>query len=74
MTNRIFPIPDLCYEKKGASYTTIEMDIHHHKPSTTLARARQLRGYQSDFDSQTHKREVNENKSKEEKETSIRFK
>ena len=31
------------------------MDIHHHKPSTALARARQLRGYRSHLDSQ-HRR------------------
>ena len=47
------------------------MDIHHHKPSTALTRARQLRDYQFYLDPQTQKREVNENKSKEEKETSI---
>ena len=43
------------------------MDIHHHKPSTALARARQLRDYRFHLDPQTQKREVNENKSKEEK-------
>ena len=43
------------------------MDIHHYKPSTALARARQLRGYRFHLDPQTQKREVIENKSKEEK-------
>ena len=52
---------------KGARYTSIGMAIHYHKPSTTLARLRKLRGYQSHLDSQTHKREANKNKSKEEK-------
>ena len=42
------------------------MAIHHHKPSTTLARARQVRGYQSHLDLQTQKRKVEENKNKEE--------
>ena len=42
------------------------MDIHYHKPLTALARARQLRGYWFHLDPQTQKREVNENKSKEE--------
>ena len=44
------------------------MDIHHHKPSMALARARKLRGYRSHVDSQIKKRDANENKSKEEKE------
>ena len=69
MAYKIFPIPVLHYEIKGTSYTTIGMDIHHHKPSTALARARQLQGYRSHLDSQTKKREANENKSKEDKET-----
>ena len=73
MADEIFPIPDLHYEE-GVSYTTIEMDVHHHKPSTALARRRQLRGYRFHLDPQTQKSEVNENKSKEEKETLIRFK
>ena len=29
------------------------MDVHHHKPSTTLARRRQLRGYRFHLDPQT---------------------
>jgi len=43
------------------------MAIHHHKPSTTLARARQLRGYWNHLDSQTQKRKTNKNKSKAKK-------
>ena len=43
------------------------MAIHHHKPSTALARARQLRGYWSHLDSQIQKRETNKNKSKSKK-------
>ena len=38
-----------------AIYTTIEMDIHHHKPSMALARARQLRGYQIHLDPQNRR-------------------
>ena len=44
------------------------MDIHHHMPSTALARARQLRGYRFHLDPQTQKREANENKNRKEKE------
>jgi len=40
MADEIFPIPDLHYEIKRASYTTIEIDVHLHKPSTALARRR----------------------------------
>ena len=68
MTNRIFSIPNLHYEMKGASYTTIEMDMHHHKPSMALVKARQLRDYRIHLDPQTRKREANENKNRKEKE------
>ena len=74
MADEIFPIPDLHYKNEGASYTTIEMDIYHHKPSTALTRTRQLRGYRFHLDPQTQKREANKNKNRKEKETSIRFK
>jgi len=43
---------------KGTSHTTIEMVVHHHRPSMTLTRARQLRSFWSRLDSQTQKREV----------------
>jgi len=43
---------------EGASYTNVEMAIYHHKPSMTLARARQIRGYQRHLDLLTQKREV----------------
>ena len=72
MTNRILAIPILHYELKGASYTTIEMDIHHHKPSTALARARQLGGYRFHLDPQTQKRET-KNKTRIEKRRKLRF-
>ena len=61
-------------QNKGVSYTNIEMAIHHYKPSMTLARARQIRGYQSHLDLQTQKRKANKNKSKKEKKTLIWFK
>ena len=54
-------------QNEGASYITIEIVVHHYRPSTTLTRVRQLRDYQSHLDSQTQKREANKNKSKEEK-------
>jgi len=54
-------------QNEGASYTSIGMAIHHHKPSTALARARQLRGYRSHLYSQTQNKEANKNKNKEEK-------
>jgi len=43
---------------EGASYITIEMVVYHHRPSTTLTRARHLRNFWSRLDSQREKREV----------------
>ena len=60
----------LTLRNEGASYTSIRMAIYHHKPSTTLARVRQLLGYRSHLDSQTQQRKANENKSKKRKKKS----
>ena len=49
------------------------MAIHHHKPSMTLARARQLRDYRIHLDPQTHKREANKNKNRIEKKKKENF-
>jgi len=58
-------------QNEGASYTNIKMAIHHHKLSTELARARQIRGYQSHLDLQIHKREVEKIRIKKKKNVTI---
>jgi len=40
--------------------TNLEIAIHNHKPSMTLARTRQIRGYRSYLDLQAPQREVEE--------------
>jgi len=60
MAYRIFSIPILNYEIKVQVKTNLEMAIHHHKPSTALAKARQIRGYRSHLDLKAPQTKVEE--------------
>ena len=64
MSYKIFPILNLKYQIKVQEENNTEIVIHHHKPSMTLARARQIRSYRIHLDLQVI---VKASKVKEEK-------